>query len=100
MPVVKLLFLTPQLPYPPHQGTALRNFNIIKGLAARHEVHLLSFGSVSELDGSPLREYCARIETVPPPARSLLIRALETLFSPLPDMARRLDSPALTAKFR
>ncbi len=95
---MRLLFLTPQLPYPPHQGTTLRNFNILKNLAPRHEIHLLSFGTPDELNDSPLREFCARIEIVPPPTRSMLQRALETFFHPLPDMARRLHSPTLAQK--
>lgn len=95
---MKLLFLTPQLPYPPHQGTTLRNFNLIKQLAARHEIHLLSFGASAELENSPLRELCARVEIAPPPTRATAQRALETFFHPLPDMARRLYSPALAQK--
>lgn len=97
---MRLLFLTPQLPYPPHQGTTLRNFNILKNLAPRHEIHLLSFGTQAEIQNSPLREFCARIEIAPPPTRSLAQRALETFFHPLPDMARRLHSPALAQKLK
>jgi glycosyltransferase involved in cell wall biosynthesis len=97
---MRILFLTPQLPYPPEQGTSIRNLNIIKGLATRHDVHLLSFGSRQELAGSPLLEFCSHIETAPPPTRSTYRRAWETLFSPYPDMARRLDSPALAGKLR
>lgn len=97
---MKILFLTPQLPYPPHQGTTLRNFNIVKQLASRHEIHLLSFGTPDELSHSPLREYCARIEIIPPPTRTTGQRAFETFFHPLPDMARRLHSPALTQKLQ
>lgn len=95
---MKLLFLTPQLPFPPQQGTTIRNFNIIKQLASRHEIHLLSFGTSQELGASPLREYCSRIEIAPPPVRTTLTRAYETLSSPLPDMARRLHSPFLAQK--
>ena len=40
---MRLLLLTPQLPYPPHQGTSLRNFNFIAQLAKRHQVCLLTF---------------------------------------------------------
>jgi hypothetical protein len=40
---VKLLFLTPQAPYPPHKGTTIRNFNLIAGLAKRHTIDLLTF---------------------------------------------------------
>lgn len=97
---MKLLFLTPQLPYPPHQGTTLRNFNILKNLAPRHEIHLLSFGAPHELENSPLREFCARLEMVPPPTRPMWRRAFETFFHPLPDMARRLDSPLLAQKLQ
>ncbi len=95
---MKLVFLTPQLPYPPHQGTTIRNFNIIKGLASRHEIDLLSFGEEVELESSPLREICRRIETVSPPTRSTLRRVAETFFSTQPDMARRLQSRALAEK--
>ena len=32
----KILVLTPQFPsYPPHQGTIMRNYHLIAGLAAR-----------------------------------------------------------------
>ena len=35
---MQLLFLTPQLPFPPRQGTTIRNFNLIRHLAQRHTV--------------------------------------------------------------
>ena len=38
-----ILVLTPQVPYPPQQGTALRNWGILRALAERYEVSLLSF---------------------------------------------------------
>lgn len=95
---MKILILTPQLPYPPHQGTTIRNFNIIKGLAAHHELHLLTFGLDKEQDIVPLRDFCTRIEILPAPSRSFATRAAETFIAPLPDMARRLYSPALAQK--
>ncbi len=95
---MKLLFLTPQLPYPPHQGTSIRNLNVIRGLASRHVIDLLTFGDRAALGASPLCTYCRRVELANAPTRSLLKRAIETLVSPLPDMARRLDSPALSAR--
>jgi sugar transferase (PEP-CTERM/EpsH1 system associated) len=96
---MKLFFLTPQLPYPPHQGTTIRNFNIIKHLAPLHEITLLSFGTANELQNAePLRAFC-RIEIAPSPTRSLMQRALTTFFSPLPDMALRLQSNAMHETF-
>ncbi len=93
---MKLLFLTPQLPYPPHQGTTIRNFNLIKNLAPRHEITLLSFDTPEELqNAAPLRALCRRIEIAPYPARTMMARARDTVFSPLPDMALRLKSDAM-----
>jgi sugar transferase (PEP-CTERM/EpsH1 system associated) len=90
---MNVLVLTPQLPYPPHQGTTLRNFNIIKHLAPRYDITLLSFATDDELEkAAPLRALCRRIEIVPYPARSIAQRAWTTLTSPLPDMALRLRS--------
>lgn len=94
---MKILFLTPQIPYPPQQGTTIRNYNIIRELSTRHQLHLLCFGQRSELEGSPLKDLCTHIQIVSPPSRSFARRAVETLTSPLPDMARRLHSPEMTA---
>jgi sugar transferase (PEP-CTERM/EpsH1 system associated) len=97
---MKLLLLTPQLPYPPQQGTTIRNFNLIRYLAPRHEITLLSFGTPDELqNAAPLRALCRRIEIAPYPIRSLAQRAWTTFSSPLPDMALRLKSNEMHAKF-
>ena len=96
---MKLLILTPQLPYPPHQGTTIRNFNIIKHLAPRHDITLISFGTAEELQNAePLRALCRRIEIAPYPMRSLAQRAITTLTAPQPDMALRLKSDEMHAK--
>ncbi len=93
---MRLLILTPQLPYPPQQGTTIRNFNIIKQLAPRHQITLLSFGTEQELrEAEPLGELCQKIVIAPYPSRTLARRAWTTLFSPLPDMALRLASTAM-----
>jgi sugar transferase (PEP-CTERM/EpsH1 system associated) len=98
----KILLLTPDLPYPPHQGAAIRSFNLLKNLASRHDIHLLSFiqeGNTSKRT-SPLSKYCSNIATVPPPRRSTKRRALSVLFSAKPDMALRLPSPEFTNQLR
>jgi polysaccharide biosynthesis protein PslH len=99
-----ILFLTPQLPYPPHQGTTIRNWGLIKHLAKRHAITLLSFVDEGQsAESTELRAACRKIVTVPAPRRSRAAR-LRTLFSPDPDLARRLWSPdfsrALTALLR
>ncbi len=97
---MNILFLTPQLPYPPRQGATIRNFNLIQRLAQRHEVDLLTFLAPGESlePSNPLHRLCRHIATARQPQRSLARRAADTLFSPLPDMARRLASPAMNAR--
>ncbi|MCL4535070.1 MAG: glycosyltransferase [Bacteroidetes bacterium] len=110
---MRILFLTPQSPYPPNKGTATRNYNLIVNVAARHEVHLLTFADaglegggeahVAAAEGSllpqadldHLRRYCAAVEAVPVPRRSAARRLAAALLSPTPDLALRLASAEL-----
>jgi len=95
-----ILFLTPQLPYPPHQGTALRNWGLIAHLAPRHRVGLLSFLAPGQdpHPAPPLAAACTSIETVPQPTRPLARRLRDLALTPLPDMALRLESPLFRAR--
>lgn len=94
---MRLLFLTPQLPHPPRQGTALRNWGLIQHLSQRHSVGLLSFAEAGQtLDSAPLRTACLPLVTVPAPQRPRAAR-LQTLFSPQPDLAQRLWSAEFAA---
>lgn len=93
---MKILMLTASLPYPPHQGGALRTYGILQGLyQAGHEITLLSFHDTdtgSSVESTPLTRFCKRIETVPPPDRSKLERLRDLLITTQPDIARRLYS--------
>ncbi|NLH09646.1 MAG: hypothetical protein GX484_18855, partial [Chloroflexi bacterium] len=47
----RILFLMPQLPYPPQQGTTLRTFGLFNGLAQRgHEMALICFREADQPD--------------------------------------------------
>ncbi len=92
-----ILLLTPQFPYPPHQGTTIRNYNLIVGLARRHEVHLLSFGEPAACQGTPLEDLCRSVQVVRPPERTMLRRLKGLVASRLPDMAQRLPSAPFQA---
>ncbi len=96
---MKLLFLTPQLPYPPRQGTTIRNYNLIRWLAPQHTIDLLTFLAPGETlrEDSPLHQLCRRIATVAQPSRSTSARARDTLLKAAPDMALRLESPQMHA---
>ena len=96
--MAKILILTPQFPYPPHQGTTIRNYNLINGLAQRHQVHLLSFGDPAACQGTPLDELCHSVRIIPAPQRSMGRRLTGLVFSRLPDMAQRLPSARFQAE--
>lgn len=101
---MKLLILTPQLPYPPQQGTSLRNFHIIRGLAERHKVYLLSFledgQRVDPEMVTPLTQLAQLSETIPVPLRTMATRLWQLLTTTLPDMAHRLYSDRFDAALR
>lgn len=96
----RILFLTPQLPHPPRQGTAIRNYNLIAQVAARHDVALLSFARDGQLDPGPLAQFCQPLVTVRVPVRPLPARLRTLLASSAPDMAHRLHSPAYASALR
>jgi sugar transferase (PEP-CTERM/EpsH1 system associated) len=90
----RILFLTPQLPFPLYQGTAIRNFGLIDGLAKRgHRITLVSFVEANQppVADTPLSDLCERVLTCPVPARSK-VRRLADLALGRVDMARRLWS--------
>lgn len=90
---MNILILTPQLPYPPRQGTALRNWGIIQGLAERHRVCLLSLSDSDDPHAvSPvLHETCAEVIAITAPTRRMWDR-LRRLASRTPDLAWRRRS--------
>lgn len=76
---MRLLCLTPRLPYPPDRGDRLRAFNVIRRLSDEHELHLLSFiardAEREHLD--TLARYCRSVQVVPlSPRRSAATVAL------------------------
>jgi polysaccharide biosynthesis protein PslH len=93
---MKVLFLTPQLPYPPHKGTTLRNYHLIRHVAARHETHLLSFVAPGDDPAhiDVLNGLCRSVTLVDAPIRTKQRRAFDALTSPWPDMGLRLWSDA------
>ena len=64
---MRILFLSTWFPYPPTNGSRLRVFNVLRSLAAHHEVTLLSFAYGPEADpGTPaLTALCRSIEAFP-----------------------------------
>lgn len=94
---MKILMLTPQIPYPPRQGTALRNWGLLQGIAAKHPVSLLSFvapDQAADPPPTPLLSLVESLALIPQPTRSLKDRLRSVVTSSLPDLALRLQSLA------
>lgn len=64
---MRVLFLSGWFPCPPDNGSKMRVFNLVKQLARRHEVILLSFaqGPVCEDRLAQMASHCQAVHTVP-----------------------------------
>lgn len=91
---MKILLLTPDIPYPSESGAAIRNWGIIGGLVdAGHCVTLLSFADRALSAASqPLYASCRAVHTAPLPQRSKRARLLKLVTSSAADMEWRLTS--------
>lgn len=91
---MKILLLTPDLPYPSESGAALRNIGIIRGLSReRHRITLLSFAEQPPAPASnPLFQLCESVDSAPLPHHAKRKRVARLLFSAQADMAIRLSS--------
>jgi sugar transferase (PEP-CTERM/EpsH1 system associated) len=98
----RILFLTPQLPFPPEQGGAIRNYHLIAQASTRYRIGILSL-----TEGEPLPEHlaalravCDHVETVPAPVRTRGQRLRDLFTTREPDMARRLATDAYASALR
>ena len=89
---MKLLLLTPQSPFPPRQGTTLRNYYLLRHFAASCELHLITCLSPHDnhWPAPELSRMCARVEAFRQPHRPLKRRLRDSLLASRPDMALRL----------
>jgi len=80
----------------------MRIYQLVRGLAAQHDVTCLSFASdaAAEQALAPLQRVCRVVTVRGPLVRSLPRRAWTTLASPLPDMALRNAATAYAAALR
>ena len=98
---MRILFLTAQLPEPPHAGGAIRVNGLMRGVhAAGHELHLLSFATPAQRAASRpvLDAFCASVITVEPPIRTLRDRLRDLLLTQAADMQHRFYSPLYEAQ--
>ena len=99
---MKILLLTPDIPYPSQSGAAIRNWGVIRGLVeAGHELSLLSFRD-GQLDSrsEALRDHCGEVISLPLPGRSKLSRLGALLASGRADMEARLACADFSSQLR
>jgi glycosyltransferase involved in cell wall biosynthesis len=92
--MARIALLTQVLPFPPDSGPKVKTYNVLKYLAQKHEVTLISFvrGDQSK-DVEALRRYCKAIHVVQISRKRHLdaIAMIRSLFSRKPWMMLRDD---------
>jgi polysaccharide biosynthesis protein PslH len=94
---MKILMLTPYLPYPPSSGGQIRSYNLIKQLSLKNEITLCSL--IKHEDDKKytdkLRKFCKEIYTFKRPEKPwTLTNILKTGFSTFPFLVIRNFSPS------
>ncbi len=67
---MRLLFISWWWPYPADNGSKIRIYNLLRHLAATHDVTLLSFAETGDATAeriAHLRTFCAHVEAIPKP---------------------------------
>ncbi|WP_198173837.1 glycosyltransferase family 4 protein [Lysobacter soli] len=104
--MARILALTSRLPFPPREGHQLRAWHVLRALASKHEVTLLSFQRNDDLpaEAATLHAAMTRVETFRIPAersRGALARAaLRGTLTPTPFLVAKYDSAALRERLR
>lgn len=104
---MRVLFVTPNVPFPPQSGSGLRAYGLIRGLKTMASslkdvtIDLLAFHDKPDIPGdSPLYSLCDQVEIVQTPTRSTSERLKMLLTTRRADMASRLDSETARAALR
>lgn len=94
---MNILLLTDGVPYPPDSGPRVKTYQLIRHLARRHQVTLVSLGhDPTELQrAGALVSLCAAVHVIP--ARPSLWRGLRAAFGPLPRTVAGQESRAMHA---
>lgn len=103
---MKILVITTKSPFPLYEGRALRTYNLIKQIARKHEIYLLTFVQTpEEVSGvEHMRTICAGVEAVPlylgRGKWQILLDLVRELFSSSPLLAVKYRSRVMRKKIR
>lgn len=84
---MRILMLTPYLPYPPASGGQIRTYNLLKHLSKSHEVHLVCLYKRDEekQHAAQLNQYCKKVYLCRRPEKPWQIKTiLRAIFGKLP----------------
>jgi len=93
---MKILMLTPYLPYPPNSGGQVRSYNLIKNLAKNHEITLFSLIKEEKEKRyiKELKKYCKKVRVFYRSSRPWTLKNIfKTAFSFYPFLVIRNFSP-------
>jgi glycosyltransferase involved in cell wall biosynthesis len=100
---MKILFLSTWFPYPPNQGSKIRAYYLLKSLAERHEVALVTY---EDVDLEPewiehIRQLCLQVEIVQrKPFAASKGKTLLGWLSPLPSAVVAMHAPEMAQRVK
>lgn len=100
---MKILMLTPYLPYPLMSGGQIRTYNLLKKLAHRHEITLFALiKEESEREHIPeLKKYCAQVKAFKCSRKPFTLNNIvRTLFSAYPFLVIRNHVPEIITQVK
>ncbi len=99
---MRILYLSSRFPYPPNRGDRLTGYHLIRTMARRHAVTLVSFVDGSEPDeaAAVLSRWCEWVETVHLSAARSWLQAWLGLFSRTPSQVAYYRSKEMEARVR
>lgn len=99
---MKILIITPKIPYPPYRGDKLKIFNISRNLVQKNRVKILTFHeSEKSLESLPyLKELGIDIETVKLSFLNSIFNLFTVIFSKVPFQVAYYSSPKMKNKIK
>lgn len=94
---MKILMLTPYLPYPPSEGGQVRSYKLIKLLSKNHEITLVCFSRQhnTQEQVDHMKQYCKKVIVIERGKTWTLSNILRTGFSPYPFLVSIYNSPKI-----
>jgi glycosyltransferase involved in cell wall biosynthesis len=99
---MKILMLTPYLPFPPSEGGQLRSYKLIKLLSRHHQITLVCFSRQhnTEKQIDHMRKYCEKVIVIERGKTWTLKNILRTGLSPYPFLVSIYYSPEIKTILR